>query len=50
MSAIDKKNDTAIIIYDVKVGVCETNKKFDFHFKTEHFKMLPIDYNVYNII
>ena len=44
MSAIDKKNDTANT-YDVKVG--ETNKKFEFHFKTEHFKMLPGDYNVY---
>ena len=33
--------------YDVKVGVCDTNKKFEFHFKTEHFKMLPGDYNVY---
>ena len=37
MSAVDKKNDTANT-YDVKVG--ETNKKFEFHFKTEHFKML----------
>ena len=46
MSAIDKKNDTANT-YDVKVGVCDTNKKFEFHFKTEHFKMLPGDYNVY---
>ena len=44
MSAIDKKNDTANT-YDVKVG--ETDKKFEFHFKTEHFKMLPGDYNVY---
>jgi len=44
MSAIDKKNDTANT-YDVKVG--ETNKKFEFHFKTEHFKMLPGDYNVF---
>ena len=44
MSAIDKKNDTANT-YDVKVGT--TDKKFDFHFKTEHFKMLPGDYNVY---
>ena len=39
----DKKNDTANT-YDVKVG--ETNKKFEFHFKTEHFKMLPGDYTV----
>ena len=46
MSAIDKKNDTANT-YDVKVGVCDTNKKFEFHFKTEHFKMLPGDYNLY---
>ena len=44
MSAIDKKNDTANT-YDVKVG--ETDKKFEFHFKTEHFKMLPGDYNVH---
>ena len=44
MCAIDKKNDTANT-YDVKVG--ETNKKFEFHFKTEHFKMLPGDYNVF---
>lgn len=44
MSAIDKKNDTANT-YDVKVG--ETDKKFEFHFKTEHFKILPGDYNVY---
>ena len=44
MSAIDKKNDTANT-YGVKVGT--TDKKFDFHFKTEHFKMLPGDYNVY---
>ena len=44
MSANDKKNDTANT-YDVKVG--ETDKKFEFHFKTEHFKMLPGDYNVY---
>ena len=44
MSAIDKKNDTANT-YGVKVGT--TDKEFDFHFKTEHFKMLPGDYNVY---
>jgi len=44
MSAIDKKNDTANT-YGVKVGT--TDKKFDFHFKTEHFKMLPGDYNVH---
>jgi hypothetical protein len=44
MSAVDKKNDTANT-YGVKVG--STNKKFDFHFKTEHFKMLPGDYNVF---
>ena len=43
MSAIDKKNDTANT-YDVKVGT--TDKKFVFHFKTEHFKMLPGDYTV----
>ncbi len=46
MSAIDKKNETANT-YGVKVGVCDTNKSFDFHFKTEHLKMLPGDYNVY---
>ena len=45
MSAIDKKNETANT-YGVKVGVCDTNKSFDFHFKTEHLKMLPGDYNV----
>ena len=44
MSAVDKKNETANT-YGVKVG--ETDKNFDFHFKTEHFKMLPGDYNVY---
>ena len=44
MSAIDKKNDTANT-YGVKVGT--TDKEFDFHFKTEHFKMLPGDYNVH---
>ena len=43
MSAVDKKNDTANT-YGVKVG--ETDKEFDFHFKTEHLKMLPGDYNV----
>ena len=43
MSAIDKKNETANT-YGVKVGVCDTNKSFDFHFKTEHLKMLPGDY------
>ena len=32
-------------IYGVKVGT--SDKKFDFHFKTEHFKMLPGDYGVY---
>ena len=46
MSAIDKKNETANT-YGVKVGVCDTNKSFDFHFKTEHLKMLPGDYTVY---
>ena len=46
MSAIDKKNETANT-YGVKVGVCDTNKSFDFHFKSEHLKMLPGDYNVY---
>ena len=44
MSAIDKKNETANT-YGVKVGT--SDKKFDFHFKTEHFKMLPGDYGVY---
>ena len=44
MSAVDKKNDTANT-YDVKVGT--TDKKFQFHFKTEHFKMLPGDYDVH---
>ncbi len=43
MSAVDKKNETANT-YGVKVG--ETDKTFDFHFKTEHLKMLPGDYNV----
>ena len=46
MSAIDKKNETANT-YGVKVGVCDTNKSFDFHFKTEHLKMLPGDYTVH---
>jgi hypothetical protein len=44
MSTVDKKNDTANT-YGVKVG--ESDKKFDFHFKTEHLKMLPGDYGVY---
>lgn len=43
LSAIDKKNDTANN-FSIKVG--ETNSKFEFHFKTEHLKMLPGDYNV----
>ena len=43
LSAIDKKNDTANN-FSIKVGV--TNSKFEFHFKTEHLKMLPGDYNV----
>jgi len=43
LSAIDKKNDTANN-FSIKVG--ETNTKFEFHFKTEHLKMLPGDYNV----
>ena len=43
LSAIDKKNDTANN-FIIKVG--ETNSKFEFHFKTEHLKMLPGDYNV----
>ena len=43
LSAIDKKNDTANN-FSIKVG--ETNSKFEFHFKTEHFKMLPGDYTV----
>ena len=44
MSAVDKKNETANT-YGVKVG--DTDKSFDFHFKVEHFKMLPGDYGVY---
>jgi hypothetical protein len=43
LSAIDKKNDTANN-FSIKVG--ETNSKFEFHFKTEHLKMLPGDYDV----
>ncbi len=43
LSAMDKKNDTANN-FSIKVG--ETNSKFEFHFKTEHLKMLPGDYNV----
>ena len=43
LSAIDKKNETANN-FSIKVG--ETNSKFEFHFKTEHLKMLPGDYNV----
>ena len=43
MSAVDKKNETANT-YGVKVG--DIDKTFDFHFKTEHLKMLPGDYNV----
>ena len=50
MSAVDKKNDTANT-YGVKVG--ETDKEFDFHFKTEHLKcclaitMLPYLLNLF---
>lgn len=43
LSAIDKKNDTANN-FSIKVGT--SDKKFDFHFKTEHLKMLPGDYEV----
>ena len=43
LSAIDKKNDTANN-FSIKVGT--SDKTFDFHFKTEHLKMLPGDYNV----
>tara|TARA_Y100001937_G_scaffold33790_1_gene48176 strand:+ start:1384 stop:2052 length:669 start_codon:yes stop_codon:yes gene_type:complete len=43
LSAIDKKNDTANN-FSIKVGT--TDKTFEFHFKTEHLKMLPGDYNV----
>lgn len=43
LSAIDKKNDTANN-FSIKVGT--SDKKFDFHFKTEHLKMLPGDYEI----
>ena len=43
LSAIDKKNDTANN-FSIKVGT--SDKTFEFHFKTEHLKMLPGDYNV----
>lgn len=43
LSAIDKKNDTANN-YSVKIG--ETNESFVFHFKAEHLKMLPGNYDV----
>ena len=43
LSALDKKNDTANN-YSVKIG--KTNESFIFHFKTEHLKMLPGNYDV----
>ncbi len=43
LSALDKKNDTANN-YSVKIG--ETNESFVFHFKAEHLKMLPGNYDV----
>ena len=43
LSAMDKKNDTANN-FNLKVG--SSDKTFVFHFKTEHLKMLPGDYDV----
>ena len=43
LSAMDKKNDTANN-FNLKVGT--SDKTFVFHFKTEHLKMLPGDYDV----
>ena len=43
LSAIDIKNDTANN-FNLKVGT--SDKTFVFHFKTEHLKMLPGDYDV----
>ena len=43
LTALDKKNDTANN-YSVKIG--KTNETFVFHFKTEHLKMLPGNYDV----
>ena len=45
-SALDFDLKPSLMVICLSSNVGETNKKFEFHFKTEHFKMLPGDYTV----